>query len=181
MRWLTNRTSCVTMTPLPSAEKGIQMKKWMILALIGAMVMTMFACGAKDEPQETTVPADTEGDVVTYYHGDKFGDVLISETTLVPRLTAQALVDLLIEQKIIPEGTRVRNFKRSSGIITLDLSKEFEEQAQSLGSTGEYVLVGSLVNTFLTTYEAQGMDLTTEGRDLATGHNVYDYTLGFFE
>ena len=157
------------------------MKKYMLLALIGAMILTMFACGAKEEPQETTLPADTEGDLVTYYHGDKFGDVLISETTLVPRLTAQALVDLLIEQKVVPEGTKVRNFKRSGGIITLDLSKEFEEEARSLGSTGEYVLVGSLVNTFLTTYEAQEMDLTTEGRDLATGHNIYDYNLEFFE
>lgn len=157
------------------------MKKYMLLALIGAMILTMFACGAKEEPQETTLPADTEGDLVTYYHGDKFGDVLISETTLVPRLTAQALVDLLIEQKVVPEGTKVRNFKRSGGVITLDLSKEFEEEARSLGSTGEYVLVGSLVNTFLTTYEAQEMDLTTEGRDLATGHNIYDYNLEFFE
>ena len=157
------------------------MKKWMILALLGAMLMTMCACGAKEEVQETTVSPETEGDRVTYYHGDKFGDTLIPETTLVPRLTAQALVDLLVEQKVIPEGTKVRNFKSAGGIITLDLSREFEEQARSLGSTGEYVLVGSLVNTFLTTYEAQGMDLTTEGRDLATGHNIYDYTLEFFE
>lgn len=157
------------------------MKKYMLLALIGAMLMTFFACGAKEEVIETTAAPETEGDLVTYYHGDKFGDTLIPETTLVPRLTAQALVDLLIEQKVIPEGTRVRNFKSAGGIITLDLSKEFEEQAQSLGSAGEYVLLGSLVNTFLTTYEATGLDLTTEGRDLATGHNIYDYTLEFFE
>ena len=143
--------------------------------------MTLFACGAKETVQETTASPETEGDLVTYYHGDKFGDTLIAETTLVPRLTAQALVDLLIEQKVIPEGTRVRNFKSAGGILTLDLSKEFEEQAQSMGTTGEYVLVGSLVNTFLTTYEATGMDLTTEGRDLVTGHNIYDYTLEFYE
>ena len=149
--------------------------------LTAAMLLLLYGCGKAREPEEITEAPETDGVTVTYYHGDKYGDHLIEETTLIPRLTAQAVVDLLVEQKVIPEGTTVRNFRLYNGIITLDLSKEFEKEAQSLRSSGEYVLMGSLVNTFLSTYEARGMELTTEGRKLATGHDIYDYVLEFYE
>ena len=157
------------------------MKKLILLVLMGAMLLSLASCGGKSEPAETTLAPETEGDLVTYYHGDKFGSQLVEETTLVPRLTAQAMVDLLIEQKVVPEGTKVRNFKLTGGIITLDLNRAFEDEAKSLRSSSEKVLMGCLVNTFLTTYDADGMDLTTEGRILVTSHNVYDYTLKFYE
>ena len=179
---LTHSGFCVTICPLPELWQGKEynMKKWILLVLVGAILLTGAACHKEEEIMETTSAPETEGDVVIYYHGDKHGSRLVEETTLVPRLTAQALVDLLAEQKVIPQGTRVRNFKLKQGIITLDLSKEFEEGAQGLGSSGENVLLGSLVNTFLATYEAKGLDLTTEGRSLVTGHDVYDYTLEFY-
>ena len=156
-------------------------KRLRIFAAAAAVLMLLTACGAKEEPAETTTEPLTDGVSVVYYHGDESASYLVEETTLLPKLTAQALLDLLSEQKIIPEGTRVRNFQLSQGTITLDLSREFEEGIQGLGTSGEYMMLGSLVNTFLRTYEASGLELTTEGRDLQTGHNVYDEVLKFFE
>ena len=154
------------------------MKKLRYLVFLAAMVLLLTGCGGKEENTETTEAPVTDGVSVTYYHGNDWGSV-VPETTLIPKLTAQALLDLLAEQKVIPEGTTVRNFKLTEGIINLDLSKEFETEAKNLGSFKEQIMLGALVNTFLDAYDAEGLELTTEGRILKTGFHVYDDILTF--
>ena len=153
------------------------MKKFRILALVGALFLVLSACGNREPVPETTEEAQMDGVTITYYHGNERGSQLVEETTLIPKLTAQALLDLLTEQKVIPENTTVRNFKLTGGIITLDLSREFEEGVRDLSRGKEEVVMGSLVNTFLKTYEAEGLDLTTEGRILKTRYHIYDSLL----
>ena len=41
-------------------------------------------------------------------------------------------------------------------------------------------MLGSLVNTFMDAFDADGVFLTIDGKALETGHNIYDQTLGFF-
>ena len=106
---------------------------------------------------------------------------LVREEGRIPKLTAQNLVNLLIEEKVLPEGVRVRNFQVAQKLISLDLTGEMEEAAGKLGTSGEYILMGSLVNTFLSNYDAEQLELTIEGRKLATGHEIYDEPLGFYE
>ena len=151
-----------------------------IVSLLLVVLMMLTGCG-RETPEETTETQLTEGISVTYYHGNAGSSQFVAEETLIPKLTAQALLDLLIEQKVIPQGTRVRNFRVSHGIINLDVTAEFETEVQSLGGHAEHIMVGSLVNTFLATYEATGLELTTEGRILKTKRNIYDGVLEFFQ
>ena len=154
------------------------MKKVHLFAVC-MLLLALTACGAGEETVETTEAQLTDGVSITYYHGNDRGSQLVAETTLIPKLTAQALLDLLAEQKVIPQGTGVRNFRLADGVITLDLTREFEEEAQTLSRSKEEIMVGSLVNTFLETYEASGLELTTEGRILKTRHHLYDGVLEF--
>ena len=158
------------------------MKKIWILALAGAIIVGLLSCGQADQTE--TVPAETEGSnmiSVTYYHGDKWGNKLVEETGTIEKLTAQNLIDLLAETGAIPEGIRVLNFQLTGDIITLNLSHEMQEAAEGKGSSGEYILMGSLVNTLLTAYDAEGIDLTSAGARIQTGHDYYDYILEFYE
>ena len=52
---------------------------------------------------------------------------------------------------------------------------------QGSGTAGEYLTMGSVVNTFLTAFDAETMTLTVNGKPLETGHDIYDYDLGFYE
>ncbi len=68
-----------------------------------------------------------------------------------------------------------------AGYITADLNDAFAAQVLSLGTTGEYFLVGGIVNTLLDAFDGTDVTLTVNGAPLESGHNVYDYALTRYE
>lgn len=67
------------------------------------------------------------------------------------------------------------------GHIRADMNDAFAAQVRSLGTSGEYLLVGSVVNTLLDAFDGTDVTLTVNGAALETGHNVYDSALARFE
>ena len=123
------------------------------------------------------------------------GFVVVRETV---DASPEGLVDALIAHGVLPEGTAVLRFEtQSDGVetregdmvsyemgevsLTLDLSEEFLPAVTGTGTAGETMVLGSLVNTFLTAYHAGTLTLTCGGETVETGHNVYDAPLTFFD
>ncbi len=67
------------------------------------------------------------------------------------------------------------------GHIIADLNDAFAAQVRSLGTTGEYFLVGGIVNTLLDAFDGTEVILTVNGAPLESGHNIYDYALTRYE
>ena len=68
----------------------------------------------------------------------------------------------------------------NGGALTIDLSDAYASYIQSLGTSGEYIAVGCLVNTYLTAFGADTVSITVNGAPLESGHNVYDMPLEFY-
>ena len=81
----------------------------------------------------------------------------------------------------IPQETSLLSFRNDGGALTLDMSAEFASLVGTMGTSGEYMLLGSVVNTYLTAFDAQTVTLLSNGNPLETGHNVYFEPMGFFE
>jgi len=64
----------------------------------------------------------------------------------------------------------VLSFNQSGGLIELDLSSEFNGFMAAQGSWGEFVALGSLVNTFLSAFNAENILITVGGEVLSTPH-----------
>ena len=146
------------------------------------------APSAAPEAEETPeVPETPEAPAisaisVTYYHGDESAEKLVSEAGEIPELSAQALMDLLYEKEVLSSPVTVNSFSvDNNNIIQLDVSSNFSELVNSMGTAGETIIIGSLVNTFLDAFEADGLYIKVDGEDLATGHNIYDFVLTFIE
>ena len=68
-----------------------------------------------------------------------------------------------------------------AGHITADLNDAFAAQVRALGTTGEYFLVGGIVNTLLDAFDGTDVTLTVNGAPLESGHMVYDTALTRYE
>lgn len=182
------------------------MEKALILILAVTLSLSLSACGKttaappetpqitgptdaiiiSEESPQITQPSDTEPETenpvsVTLYHSDATAENIVSETAQIPELTAQALVDLLSSNGVIAENVTVNSFSiDADNMILLDLSSEFSSRLNQMGSSGEYLMLGSLVNTFIDAFDAGGILITVDGQSLETGHALYDQALKFY-
>ena len=146
------------------------MKKF-IMCFVGAMlVLSLAACTPTPVKQsesatEPMVEASTGG------ASDKVPDPNVDATGLnqamdaVDELTAQSLVDKLIEYGVLEEGTEVLNFDTKDGIGTLDLSK-----VPSSGTSGELLMLTAIGNTFTENFELDKLKLLVDGKNYSSGH-----------
>lgn len=175
------------------------MKKISTILAAFLAVLSLAACGAGKSadtvkpPSSSPLPESTDGIpqstdkpesaaiTVTYYHGDENAEHIVSDTAEIPQLSPQALADLLCEKEVLSVPVTVNScVVDNDKIIQLDLSGEFSQLLNSTGTTGETIIMGSLVNTFLDAFKADGVYIKTDGQELSTGHNIYDCVLGFY-
>ena len=78
---------------------------------------------------------------------------------------------------ILTEGCQLLSFKvnEETHLIDLDFNAATGEYIRSMGTTGEIQIIGCIINTYLETYDCDGIKLTEEGKVLQTSHGAnYD-------
>ena len=117
--------------------------------------------------------ADEEngGPTIVVYQSNPEGDSLISTGgVLIESITPENVLQVLIDKGEMSSDVRVLSFNQSGGLIELDLSSEFNGFMAAQGSWGEFVALGSLVNTFLSAFNAENILITVGGEVLSTPH-----------
>lgn len=97
------------------------------------------------------------------------------------QLTPDNLLAELAKVNVVSYDTKALNFSKSGKSLTLDLSADFSNYINMMGTAGEYIVLGSLVNTFLTAYDADDILITIKGNTLETSHAIYDKALTMYE
>lgn len=141
------------------------------------LVLCLCLCACSNEKAE---PVDTTTEINIYYADENF-EKLLEEKVTVDELSPENIMAALLDKGVISEAVTVNSFLMDkTGIIRLDLGGEFGKMISAMGTSGEYMMMGALVNSFLDTYNASGLILQVEGNILETGHSIYDFTLEFF-
>lgn len=119
--------------------------------------------------------ADPVGITVFYSNDDATG--FASEEVQIAALSPEEVLKALTEKGVLSADiqalsleTRAVDGKES---VELDLNDAFIPYLSSVGSTGEYYVMGSVCNTFLNAYGCEQIRITVNGQDLATGHAEY--------
>ncbi|MDR1765025.1 MAG: GerMN domain-containing protein [Lachnospiraceae bacterium] len=94
--------------------------------------------------------------------------------------TAQHIVSLLVEDGGLPQGCGILSLQINGKSAVADMNSAFAAAIKETGTAGEYVRLGSLVNTLLTYYRLDSITVIAEGEVIETGHEVYNYALAFF-
>ena len=96
------------------------------------------------------------------------------------KLTAKKIIKALQKEGAVANGVKVRAFIDNDTHLILNLSQAFADDVASAGTSGEYIKVGSVVNTFLDAFDADTILITVEGQSWESGHAIYDEPLSAF-
>lgn len=164
------------------------MKKRLVLWL--ALLMLFSVTGCANETADVKTPdveqqpengeeAEEETKVLIYY-GNADADGFEQKEVMIKGLTPENLIGELRKLSVVSIDTEVKAFEQDGKNLKLDLSKGFSGYLNMMGTSGEYIVMGGLVNTFLTAYDGENILITVEGETLETGHTSYEALLVFF-
>ncbi|EGK57638.1 spore germination protein GerM [Centipeda periodontii DSM 2778] len=132
----------------------------------------------KDAPPTTTAPKERKVNVY-YAKSDGMGLVAVSRTVNTEKddVYTAALKSLMTGTKekdqtnVIPKKAKLRSVVVKDGVATVDFSKEMQQNFSG-GSTGEEMLIGSIVNTLTDFPEVQKVRILINGAPVETlsGH-----------
>lgn len=161
--------------------------------LCAGVLLTLAGCGGKDghssasasaPAPSTSTPAQSStgqpAQTLTLYYGDQNAEYLLSKTVDVPEITPAAILSALQDAGVVDKAVTIEKSQLDGDAISVDCSAAFQTQLQQQGTAGERILVGSVVNTFLTAYGAKELTLSAGGKALE-GHMDYSEPLTFFE
>ena len=159
--------------------------KRLISILLLCLLLT--ACGQPaGEPGPTSLPlppetvAPTQATFTcTLYLPNENADGFDEITAILEALTAQQIVDQLIDAAVLHEEILV-NWEQLEGTqLHVDFNAAFRNQLMTYGTAGERMMIGCVVNSLLCAYGADSVVLTVDGDIFESGHVIYDFPLEF--
>lgn len=145
------------------------------------------------ESEEQSLSDNTEREEVevqapitfTLYNSNVDATALVQETVEVDALTPENVLAVLKECGILKDDIRILSLEESDQdgmkVLDIDFSQEFGNYVGSMGTAGEYMIMGSVCNTFLSAYGCEKVKITVEGGVLSTGHREYPGYSGYYE
>lgn len=126
----------------------------------------------------TTQPLE----ILTVYIPNNNADAFIQTEAAVSEITKEVVVAQLINAGVLSDGTMVAALEFDAGakLLKADFNEPFRRLLQTMGTAGEYMIMGSVVNTFLSAFDADFISITVDGDILETGHSVYDQSLSLY-
>ena len=172
------------------------MKRTKSILLLLLCCLIMAACAQNDPSGGTatvppatalpTSPAVTDAPTaplftLSVYRGNANAEGFVFEDVQVPEINETVVLEQLIAAGVLPEGTAIHSFSMTDGRIQIDFNDVFLKHLNSMGTTGEWILTGSVVNTFLRAFDAQDLVFTVDSQIAESGHVIYDFPLEFVE
>lgn len=129
--------------------------------------------------------AESQEEQLTLYLPNENADGWNVTKNQIEQITPDIIIGQLVGAGAIPDSVTVVSFGEDQGenglILKLDLSSNFAEGLLNMGTAGEYLTMGSVVNSFLDTYQADGIEITAGGAVIETGHTSFEGVLNHFD
>lgn len=138
-----------------------------------------------EEQSEDTVSNEDKSVEIQLYVSNDDATAFVSESVRIDELTPENIVNVLIEKSVLSSDVQVLKCDKQTvdGVecLDVDFNEAFGAYVCSMGTTGEYYTIGSVVNTFLDAYGCEKVKITVEGNTLETGHAEYPGYMNRFE
>lgn len=160
------------------------------------LLCCLLLAGCTGAPTETTAPPDTttvpETTEQTFeptevslplniFVPDENAESFNTIPTTIDVLDAKLILEMLITNSMLNEGISLNSAELVDTQLNLDFNQAFLDQLLTYGTTGERMMIGCVVNTYLSIYDAETVYITVNGEIMESGHVVYDFPMEFFE
>lgn len=139
----------------------------------------------KENITKETESEKSQEEQLTLYLPNENADGWNVTKNQIEQVTPDIIIGQLVGAGAIPDSVTVVSFGEDQGenglILKLDLSSNFAEGLLNMGTAGEYLTMGSVVNSFLDTYQADGIEITAGGNVIETGHTSFEGVLNHFD
>ena len=139
----------------------------------------------KEDTTKETESEKSQEEQLTLYLPNENADGWNVTKNQIEQVTPDIIIGQLVGAGAIPDSVTVVSFGEDQGenglILKLDLSSNFAEGLLNMGTAGEYLTMGAVVNSFLDTYQADGIEITAGGTVIETGHTSYEGVLNHFD
>ena len=134
-------------------------------------------------PPTTQVPETTETPLISIslYTPNENADGFIVTPVTIRELDAHVITALLIDAGVLNEDVKINYAEYLNETLYLDFNEAFLAQLNTYGTAGERMMIGSVVNTFLSAYGVNQAYISYDGMLMESGHVIYDFTIGFME
>ena len=115
------------------------------------------------------------------YYGDENAEHLVATLYPIADFSEYSVLGVLRSAGHFDGSVELLSFAQEGSHLTLDFNEAFAQRIRSTGTAGEYIIMGSLVNTYLDAYNAETVTVTVEGQSWESGHVIYDMPMPRFE
>ena len=129
----------------------------------------------EEERQRIDAAQEQQGVPLTVFYGNDTAEFLLSRIVTVPEINAGEIIGQLQEAQVLGgDITLLRMEIGSDGCMILNFNEAFGQQLGMYGSAGEYLMVGSTVDTFLAAFpECDRVRILIEGEPCSYGQMDY--------
>lgn len=139
----------------------------------------------KEDITKETESEKSQEEQLTLYLPNENADGWNVTKNQIEQVTPDIIIGQLVGAGAILDSVTVVSFGEDQGenglILKLDLSSNFVEGLLNMGTAGEYLTMGAVVNSFLDTYQADGIEITAGGNVIETGHTSFEGVLNHFD
>lgn len=138
-----------------------------------------------DEQSENTISNEDKSVEIKVYVSNDDATAFVSDSVKIDELTPENIVNILVQKSVLSSDVQVLKCDKQKvdGVesLEIDFNEAFGAYVCSMGTTGEYYTIGSIVNTFLDAFDCEQIKITVEGNTLETGHAEYPGYMNRFE
>ena len=135
-----------------------------------------------EKVEQSTEPEETTPQLLTYllYTPNENANGFVSHVIETEEITYESVLLELIEAKVLPETVKINDFAIQNDVIRIDFNQDFADSIYAMGTSGELMIIGSVVNTFTNAFDQQYLYFSVNNEILESGHTVYDFKLAYF-
>ena len=157
-----------------------KMKKLSVLGLVAVLIAVTVVSVTQTKKNVNASAKKAKSYNITLYKGNANASGFETKKVTIKNLTAYSIIKELKAYGAVASNVKANSLNFKGKYLVLDLSKEFAQDVQKSGTSGEYVKVGSVVNTFIDAFKVDTLTITVEGKSWESGHKVYDGPLSRF-